>query len=111
MRNATRHALVKDVESDPTLSKVIYQKRPYTIAIVTICYGGVVYQGVGTAKVSGKDWFRPALGKKIATGRAIDCIVRQFMGEDAEWKLEWTKAKEEPPFLVSPPRLEMEASV
>jgi len=106
-----RHDLAKEIQSNPSLSIVTYQKRPYTISIATVCRDGVLYQGVGVSKVSGNDWFRPAMGKRIATGRAVDCIARQFMNEDAEWKLEWTKAEEEPPFLVSPPRLEMEASV
>jgi len=84
-----RHDVARIVQEDPSLIIIFFQRRPYTIAVTTVNFNGTLYQGIGISKVSGKDWYNPKLGKRIARGRAIDCIARQILGENAEWKQEF----------------------
>ena len=71
----------KAVSDNPKLAVTFYQRRPYTVAIARV--DGMT--GVGVAKVSGKDRWRPALGKEIAQGRAIHNIAKQVVGEGRAW--------------------------
>jgi len=88
-----RHDLAKGIQSNSSLIVVFFQRRPYTIAVANVNICSTTYQGVGISKVSGKDWYNPKLGKRIALGRAIDCIARQTLGENAEWKQEFAGAE------------------
>ena len=62
----------------------IYQRRPVTVVIATVYYGGVCYQDFGYSKVTWPDWWNRQRGVEIAKGKAVDNVARRIMGMEVE---------------------------
>jgi len=77
-------AITDLVKSNDTFSYFIAQRRPCTTAITQVEFDGHTFTGMGVSKVSGKDWYDPKLGRRIALGKAVRNIVAQIMGESSE---------------------------
>lgn len=55
-----------------------YQVRPYTIVEVYAEIDGLVYRGVGMAKLSKRDIWNSLTGHEVAYGRAVKDIRKQY---------------------------------
>lgn len=72
----------RDLHDDEVESIIVFQRRPYTVAIVYITHEDKRYVDFGCAKVNWPDWWDYQFGEELAIGKAIHNIACAITGKD-----------------------------